>query len=1110
MNISHRHLLLIASHLCLASCSREEHAAPLFTLLSPDSTGVAFANAITTNDSANVQFDSFVYNGGGVAIGDIDNDGLADVFLTGNMVSSRLYLNIGDMRFDDITESAGVATDRWAYGASMVDIDDNGYLDIYVSVSGPPWSQPEERANLLFLNNGDRTFREAAAEYGIDDTGFSTHAVFFDYDRDGYLDLYLLSNDPEGFSRDEAERHPSGMRSGRSVSYDLLYRNSGDGTFVDVSSEAGILRETGYGLGIAAADFNEDGWPDIYVSNDEAPSDVLYVNNGDGTFTDKAGVWLKHTSFAGMGMDAADFNNDGWLDIVQTDMVPEDLRERKRMTGAMTFNFFMERRRRGFRPDYSSNSLQLNAGATRDGDVLFSEMSHLAGLPYTSWTWSPLIVDLDNDGLKDIHITNGYPKAVIDYDYQVRMFAIRQDTNRQPGLEMLEALHSYDASNYVFRNEGDLTFSNQTHAWGMERPSFSYGAAFGDLDNDGRLDMVVNNIDAPAFVYHNVPPTDDTSHYLQIELEGEHPNSRGLGSKLILTAGGQKQYIYHSPYRGYQSSMDYRIHFGLGDAHSVDSLEVVWPDGRHQVLTDLQVDRVSTLRQQDATEKQGPNPVTPAQDRMFQPMDASRGLQYEHQEEEPTDHRVQPLLPHMLSGQGPPLAVGDVTGNGLDDVFIGGAAGFSGTLFTQLDDGRFTKSTQSQPWDADKDHEDWGALFFDANGDGLLDLYVASGGYRLSPVSDFLQDRLYVNQGGGRFAKDTVALPRMATSTASVAAGDFTGDGRLDLFVGGRLLPRNYPLPTRSYLLRNDGGRFTDVTEAVCAELVRPGGMVTDAVWVDFAADGRLDLVTAGTWMPLQFYENQGERLRNVTGSIGLPATRGWWYSLESGDINNDGHPDLVAGNLGLNYAFTTSEESKFGVYADDFSGNRTTDIVLTQEIDGTEYPFFGLAKLGSAIFPLGIQFPTHESFATASVREMFGSSRLELAVHYQADTFASAYLQNDGDGTFTWLPLPNLAQISPINGIIVHEVDGDGNLDLIVAGNLYYSEPNTGRGDAGNGLWLRNDGLGTFTPVPPYRSGFLAPLQVTDLALVTTPTGKALLVANNSDSLQAFTIRGW
>lgn len=1100
---------LFISLLLLDGCSNEEKAPPLFKQLTPDRTGVTFANTITTNDSVNVQTDAFVYNGGGVAIGDIDNDGLPDIFLTGNMVSSRLYANKGDLQFEDITESAGVVTDRWATGASMVDIDSDGYLDIYVSVSGPEWSKPEERANLLFLNNGDRTFTEAAAKYHIDDTGFTTHAVFFDYDRNGYLDLFLLTNSPGDFARGEAERHPFGVRSQSPISYDRLYRNNGDGTFTNVSTEAGILREVGFGLGVAVTDLNGDGWPDIYISNDDTPNDVLYVNNGDGTFTDNAAAWLKHTSFAGMGIDIADFNNDGWFDILQTDMVPDGLPARKRMTGAMTYSGFMEFRRRGFRHDYNANSLQLNNGVTRDGDVIFSEIARMAGVAYTDWSWSALFGDYDNDGYKDILVTNGYPKAVVDFDYQIQMHTARQTGDDQRGLQILDELHSHEVSNYVFRNEGDLTFTNKTKEWGMDHPGFSYGAAHADLDNDGRLDIVINNIDAPAFIYHNVQPTDDTYHYLQIELHGEYPNNRGLGSKLILMAGGQKQYIYHTPYRGYMSSMDDRIHFGLGDAQRVDSLEVVWPDGRYQLLTDLQVDRVVTVRQQDATEKTGPNPSAPAHNHMFQPMDAGRALKYEHQEKAFVDYSVQPLLPHMLSRQRPPLAVGDVTGNGLDDVFIGGAGGFPGELFIQREDGSFVESTQRQPWVADKDHEDWGALFFDANGNGLLDLYVASGGYHLSPVSDLLQDRLYINQGGGRFVRDTAALPQMPTSTASVTAGDFTGDGRLDLFVGGRLVPRNYPYPTRSYLLRNDGGSFTDITEVANPELAQPGGMITDAVWMDFTADGRLDLVTAGTWMPVQFYENDGERLRNVTGSVGLPAMRGWWYSLEPGDFNNDGHPDLVAGNLGLNYTFTTSEESRFGVYADDFTGNRTTDIVLTQEIDGTEYPFFGLAKLGNEIYTVGVKFSTYESFAEASIRDMFSSSRLQEAVHYQADTFASVYLQNNGDGSFTSFPLPNLAQMSPIKGIIAHDVDGDGNLDLIVAGNLYHSEPNTPRADAGNGLWLKGDGHGTFTPIPPFVSGFLAPLQVTDLALITTPTGKAVLVANNSDSLQVFTIRG-
>ena len=1115
-----RLLSLIASLLLLLGGCRHEEGPHLFTLLTPDRTGVTFANTITTNDSVNVQSDPYVYNGAGVAVGDIDNDGLPDLFFTGNMVSSCLYLNKGNMRFEDITASAGVNTNRWATGATMVDINNDGYLDIYVSVSGSEGSKGKDRANLLFINNGNHTFTEAAAQYGIADTGFTTHAVFLDYNGDGYLDLFLLNNSPQDFARGAADTHPLGVRSNSPGGWNKLYRNNGDGTFTDVSREAGILRQVGYGLGVAVADLNRDGWPDLYVSNDVAPNDVLYVNNRDGTFTDRAGAWLKHTSFAGMGVDIADFNNDGWPDILQMDMMPAALDQRKRMSGYLTYGGQIELRRRGFRDDYDVNSLQLSNGVTQARDVIFSEIGTLAGVAYTDWSWSPLFGDFDNDGYKDIFVTNGYPKAANDLDYQTAALGARRAGDHRRALSLLNDLRGYRLSNYVFRNNGDLTFSDETKAWGLDQPGFSYGAAYADLNNHGRLDLVVNNIDAPAFIYENVQPQDDAHHYLQITLQGESPNRRGIGATLILTAGGQKQYSYHSPYRGYMSTMDDREHFGLGRAKRVDSLEVIWPDGRYQLLTNLAVDRIVTLKQGDATHRMRAagcelgrscggyaSRIPHLASRLFQPMDARLALKYRQQVGAFADYEVQPLLPYQPSRQGPPIAVADVNGDGLEDVFIGGAAGVPGKLFLQRRDGSFVESTQGQPWVADKEYEDWGAVFFDANGDGRPDLYVASGGYQLSPVSRRLQDRLYINRGGGRFVRASEALPAMPTSTAVVAVGDFTGDGKPDLFVGGRLTPRNYPSPARSYLLRNDGGKFTDVTEQVAPELVRPGGMITAAVWIDFDGDGRLDLVTAGEWMPLQFFHNDGTRLRNVTASMGLPPLRGWWYSLATGDFNHDGHPDLVAGNVGLNFSYTTSPHSRFGMYAADFTGSQTTDIVLTQEIGGTEYPLFGRAKLGPSIYPAALRFPSYAGFATASVAQLLGAGPLQHALHYQTDTFASVYLQNNGDGTFTAVPLPNLAQIAPIRGIIAHDVDGDGNLDLIVAGNLYDTEPNTTPADAGNGLWLKGDGRGHFTPVPPVASGFLAPRDVTALALIQTPAGKAVLVANSGDSLQAFMV---
>jgi hypothetical protein len=1096
--------------LLAAGCGDEDR--PLFRLLSPEQTGVSFANTIATNDSVNIQTDVYVYNGAGVAIGDIDNDGLPDIFFPGNMVSSRLYLNKGNMRFDDITDRARVSTQRWATGASMVDINDDGYLDIYVSVSGPERSHPGQRANLLFVNNGDRTFTEAASQYGIADTGFTTHAVFLDFNADGCLDLFLLNNSPRDFSRGEDLRHPTG-RGDTPGSYNELYRNScrAGMAFTNVSREAGILQHPGYGLGVVVGDLNLDGRPDIYVSNDATPNDVLYVNNGDGTFTDKAGRWIKHASLAGMGVDIADFNNDGWPDILQVDMLPSDLMRRKRMSGFMTYNGLMESRGRGVRDDYSVNTLQLSNGVTKDGDVVFSEMARLAGVAATDWSWTALFADFDNDSHKDIFITNGYPKAVNDFDYQTAMFGIRRagagDPGRRAGLELLNKLHGYELPNYLFRNTGDLTFANKSTAWGMERPGFSYGAAYADLDNNGRLDLVVSNIDAPAFIYENVGPSpDDAHHYLQIRLQGETPNVRGIGAKLILSAGGQKQHAYHTPYRGYMSTMDDRVHFGLGTARRVDSLEVVWPDGRYQLLTGLDVDRLVLVRQADATQRKRPAPLAT---RTLPFQIAAGGPAYKHQTGSLLDYGVQPLLPYMISRQGPAVAAGDVNGDALDDLFVGGGSGVAGQLFIQKEDGSFTALTQGQPWVADKAHDDWGALFFDANADGRLDLYVASGGYHVAPGSPLLQDRLYINRGGGSFVRDSQALPTMLTSTATVRAGDFNGDGRPDLFVGGRLTPRKYPYPTRSFLLRNDGGRFTDVTEEVAPELASPGGMITDAVWIDFDGDRRLDLVTAGEWMPLHFHRNEGHRFSVVTEKTRLPPLRGWWFSLATGDFDSDGRPDIVAGNLGLNYTYTTSKESRFGVYAGDFTGNQNTDVILTQRVGGTEYPLAGLVPLGREIYTLALRFPTYESFAKAPVRQVFPPAQLQQALHYETDTFASMYLRNDGGGAFSALALPSLAQIAPLRAIVVDDVDGDGHLDLVVAGNLYEAEANTPRADAGNGLWLRGDGKGHFTPVSPRESGFLAPLNVVGMTMVNTAAGKAVVVANTGDSLQTFVIGG-
>lgn len=1107
-------LLLVAIALLTAACS-DSRDAPLFELLSPRETGITFENTITTSDSVNVQTDLYVYNGAGVAIGDIDNDGLPDIYLSGNMVSSRLYLNKGGMRFEDITESAGAGTTQWATGASMVDIDNDGYLDIHVSVSGPEWSAPEKRRNLLFINNRNRTFTESAARHALADTGFTIHAAFLDYDGDGCLDVFLLNNSPRDFSRAEAIS-PVGRRGETPGSHNQLYRNScsDDATFTNVSERAGILRNPGYGLGVAVGDVNNDGRPDIYVSNDGMPSDVLYVNNGDGTFTDKAAEWLKHTSYAGMGVDIADFNDDGWPDILQVDMMPPDLPGRKRMSGYMTYNRMLEAPMRGFRFDYSVNALQLSNGVTPSGGVVFSEIARMAGLAHTNWSWSALFADFDNDGRKDAFVSNGYPKAVNDLDYQMAVFAAHRNRDsaagRRAGLEMLEGVPPIDPPNHLFHNNGDLTFTDRAAAWGMDQRSLSYGAAYADLDNDGDLDLVVNNIDAPAFLYQNRNRDEEArsrdgeqaNHYLQVRLDTRAPHG-GVGTKLALTAAGKTQHLYVAPQRGYMSSMDHRAHFGLGLATRIDSLSITWPDGRVQVLTNLPADTLLLVSDSAALPSR-PRAFSSGSPRLFV---SSPAPPYRHRPSTAVDYAVQPLLPYMISRQGPALAAGDVNGDRLDDLYVGGSGNDAGRLFLQNQAGAFTLAP-SQPWEADRAQQDWGATFFDANGDGRLDLYVASGGYHMAPSSRLLQDRLYINRGEGRFERDTAALPPMLTSTAAVRVGDFTGDGNPDLFVGGRVTPRRYPYPTRSYLLRNDGGRFVDVTGQVAPELARDAGMITGAAWIDFDDDNRLDLVTVGEWMPIQFHKNGGGRFTEVTSSARLPSSRGWWYSLATGDFDGDGRVDLIVGNLGLNHTFTASTDARFGVYASDFTGNQNTDVILTKVIDGVEYPLQGLVPLGREVYPIGLRFPTYGSFAAVAMRDVLPQEKLHEALHLQVETFASMHLRNNGDGTFTATALPNMAQISALRGIVVHDVDGDGAVDAVVAGNIYDMEANIPPADAGNGLWLKGDGKGGFAPIPPTQSGFLAPGNVSGLALVRTAAGHSVVVANTGDSLQIFRLR--
>lgn len=1109
--------LLIFS-IFFTGCNQSEKTT-LFNKIDPNYSGIHFSNNITHEGDLNVHDNPYIYLGGGVATGDLTGNGLPDIYLTGNQVSSRLYFNQGDMKFEDVTESAGVTTSKWTTGVSMVDINGNGHLDIYVSVAGLADTPPEDRANLLFINNGDGTFTESASEFNLDDTSYTTHAAFFDYNGDGYLDVYLLNNSESDFANG-AIFSSGNFRTGSEISFDKLYRNNGDNTFTDVTVEAGILSEIGYGLGIAIADINRNGWPDIYVSNDLDPNSILYINNGDGTFTNQAPKWLKRTSLAGMGTDIADFNNDGWPDILVADMMPEDLKDRKRMSGSITYEQQMELIDRGLNYQYSTNTLQLSNGIKPNGDLVFSEIGRQAGIAYTDWSWSTLMADFTNNGLKDILITNGFPKAVYDFDFKIQEYALMNRSGaaaREELLQLVRDLRDILLPNYIFENDGDLGFINKTVDWGLTHEGYSYGAVYADLNNNGKLDIVINNINEPASIYENQGDPIHQRSFLRVKLDGDYPNTQGIGSELVLSTGGSSQHLYQSPYRGYQSSVDPILHFGLDSISNIDSLEVFWPDGRYQLLTDVPTNQQITLDQKNAGEdKKSKRSDLLFENQIFESIEKSNLTSLNHTECESTvDFNIQPQLPHRLSCLGPVIAAGDVNGNGLDDIYIGGSSDSPGILLIQQSDGSFTKSEFSEVWEADRRYKDTGALFFDANGNGLQDLYVASGGYELSPSSELHQDRLYINLGDGRFLRSEDALPEMITSTQAIAAGDFTGNGLMDLFVGGRLTPYIYPFPPRSYLLINDGGTFTDATEIYAPELLETG-MITDAEWVDINNNGKQDLVLTGIWLPVQFFINENGSLKNITDQTGLPPMKGWWYSLASADLNGNGYKDFVVGNLGLNHTFTTSTDDPFGLFAADFNNNRQMDNFFTKRYNQSNpeealentYPFFGLAKYGMQHNQLMQRFRSFDAFSEVDMEELFGADQLDQAFRFEADTFASSVIYNNGDGTFTAQQLPDIAQISPIMSILIHDVEGNGFNDLIVAGNIYKTDPEIPRADAGNGLWLKNDGKGNFKPISPFESGFIAPGDVKSSALVRSTDGYMIVIGNNNEAIRLFNIK--
>lgn len=1114
MRVKFHFIILI---LFLVSACGGRQKTTLFTQLSGAASGIHFSNDLHDDDSSYSFINEFGYMGGGVGIGDFNNDGLPDIFFSGNQVTCRLYANKGNNQFEDITEKAGIKTDVWATGVSIVDINNDGYDDIYVCVFGKNLLQ--RSPNLLFINQHNLTFKEEASAYGLADTGYSTQAAFFDYDKDGDLDLYLMNyllSDRNGntiYPRDN---------SGRSPANDKLYRNDGDSLraghpiFTDVTMDAGI-KEDGYGLGLSISDYNDDGWPDVYVANDFLSNDELWLNNHNATFINCIGRATKHQSYSSMGCDAADINNDGLPDITTLDMLPGDNERKKTSLSFMNYERYQAERQMGYEPEFMRNMLQLNNGNYHSGDTsipFFSEIGQLAGIAATDWSWSVLAADFNNDGWKDLHITNGIGRDFINADFlefSSEVFANNQSKEQQHNAirKKLASLNHVNLSNYLFINQHNDMFADSSQSAGIDESSMSNGAAYADLDNDGDLDLVVNNIDKEAFVFINNTiernkPVDN--HFLKIKLKGDSLNKAAFGTKLIVYTSDGMQTQEEYPVRGYFSSVDQQLIFGLGKNDHVDSLIVIWPDHKMNALKNISADTMLTLSWQNA-DGHYETPKTSAQ--LFTDVTSQLGISYEHHDNNFNDFAIQRLLPQKYSQLCPFITTGDINDDGKEDFFIGGGFNFSGKIFTQQTDRSFSSRNLI---DSIKMEEDEDCIFFDADNDGDQDLLVTGGDVLYDENSPFYKPRLYLNDGKGNFNLALHAIPPGVTTIAGcVSAADYDNDGDLDLFIGGRVA-KNYPLPPKSFILRNDHGIFTDVTRSVCPAL-QQAGMITAAIWTDFNNDKQIDLILTGEWMPLRFFKNDHSHLTEVTNSTGLTEMNGMWRSLIADDIDNDGDVDLVAGNLGLNCLYNVNEKCPMQLFATDLDGNGSIDPVFFYYIkdkDGVRrsFPAISRSQFSEQVPAIKKKFLLYKDYAHATFDDIFKGKDKDGIVSFQCNETRSCWFENLGNGKFTKHPFPIQAQFAPVNAIVCDDIDNDGFKDLILAGNEYQTEVIGGRYDASYGCFLKGSSKKIFTAMAPAESGFVINGDVKDLSLLPLSNGKKLvLAAVNNDSLRIFRI---
>lgn len=1096
--ISWNYLTIFAVLFFLASCSQQQEIQqqqPLFEKIHPDSSGIDFLNKLNFNQEFNIYTYRNFYNGGGVGLGDINNDGLTDIYLTANQGPNKLYLNKGNFRFEDITNTAGVAgTKAWSTGVSMADVNGDGWLDIYVCNSGDV--KGDDKENELFINNGDLTFTEQAEIFGVADKGFTTHAVFFDFDRDHDLDLYILNNSYQAIGSFNLRKNERPKRD--ELGGDKLMRND-NGHFTDVSEKAGIYGSViGFGLGATVGDVNKDGWPDLYVSNDFFERDYLYVNQKNGTFKECLTEQMKSISGASMGADLADINNDALPDIFVTEMLPESNERIKTVTTFENWDRYQNAVVNDYYHQFTRNMLQLN-----NGNSTFSEIGRLSGVEATDWSWGALMFDMDNDGLKDIFVANGIYQDLTNQDYLqyvssqeiIKSIVANNQVNYK---KLVELIPSNPVPDYFFHNQGNLSFVNRAEDWGMGEPNFSNGSAYGDLDNDGDLDLIINRVNETAIVArNNTNLVFPKNRFIQFKLEGTGKNTAAFGTTIEIQHRGQKFYIEQMPNRGFESSVDPKLTLGVGDIDTLDFVKVTWPDGSIQNLAQVSSNQLVTLRQVDAKQQlEKSSSVIP----LFEEASISMPV-FRHQESDFVDFDRDKLLYHMMTSEGPRISVGDVNADKLDDFFVGGARDSSGKLFLQQSSGAFT-AADDLAFEQDKLSEDTGNVLFDADGDGDLDLYVCSGSQEFANISNALSDRLYLNDGKGVYSKSQQLLPTSKLENSScVAAADYDQDGDLDLFVGIRSEAFQYGRPMSGYILTNNGkGEFTDVSSTVAPGL-KSLGLITDAAWVDVDADRDMDLAIVGEYMPLMVFFNENGQFKKQPAA-GVTNTSGWWNRVLPADIDRDGDVDLIAANHGLNSRFRASPAKPIDLYVGDFDSNGTTEQILCSYNGDKSYPMVLRHDLMAQIPSLKKKYLKYESYQNQTIHDIFSENELKQATVLSAVELGSGVFVNDGKGFFSFKRFPNDAQLSVMYGMVTDDFDGDGHVDIVMGGNLYRVKPEAGRYDASYGAFLKGDGKGNFMALPARDTGLKIQGEVRDIKVIKIKGEKVLAVARNNDTM--------